>query len=83
MIRLAVQMLVLFIAFILANMGFDWLDPEIAQGLNPWIAFPLSAFLALFVLYTAIMDIRHEFYLKRVALAYRHESNLRQLRARW
>ena len=42
----ALNIAVAFVAFIVAmvafTLGIDYLDPEIAQGLNPWIAFPIT-----------------------------------------
>lgn len=40
------NIIIAFIAFIIGmvsfTLGIDYLDPEVAHGLNPWIAFPIT-----------------------------------------
>jgi hypothetical protein len=59
MIRIFAHSLLLLVAFVLFNLGFDWI--EIGVGLNPWIAFPISALLTAFVGYTTIKGIQEEY----------------------
>lgn len=70
MIRIATLAALTLLAFILANLGMDWI--EFGQGLNPYIAFPISAIIITFVVRTIIMDIRHEMKMQRIAEAYRN-----------
>ena len=51
----ALDIAIAFVAFIVAmvafTLGIDYLDPEIAHGLNPWIAFPITICCILYIFF--------------------------------
>ena len=65
MIRLTLLAALTLLAFTLATLGLDWID--YGYGLNPWLAFPIAAFITIFVVRTIVMDIRHDIKLQRRA----------------
>lgn len=56
-IKLNVYVILLAIALILCNMGYDW--QTIGYGLNPWIAYPIAAIILLGISYNMVLSIQH------------------------